>query len=149
VMEAGGWDTHTGQGLGQQGRMVGPLTQLGTGLAALAQAMGPAWSKTVVICASEFGRTVAMNGTNGTDHGTGGVVLVAGGAVKGGRVLAQWPGLSAQALYQGRDLAPTTDLRAVVKGVLRDHLGLSETALAGTVFPGSPAVKGMDGLIAA
>jgi uncharacterized protein (DUF1501 family) len=147
VMDAGGWDTHTAQGNGQQGRMVGPLNQLGDGLAAMAQAMGPAWSKTIVVCASEFGRTVAMNGTNGTDHGTGGVALLAGGAVAGGRVVAKWPGLSKAALYQGRDLMPTSDLRAVLKGVLRDHLGLSETALAKTVFPGSDGLSGMSGLV--
>ena len=147
VMEAGGWDTHTAQGSGQQGRMVGPLNQLGDGLAAMAQAMGPAWNKTVVVCASEFGRTVAMNGTNGTDHGTGGVALVAGGVVAGGRVLGQWPGLSKDALYQGRDLKPTTDLRAVLKGLLRDHLTLPETVLAKTVFPGSDGLAGLPGLV--
>lgn len=147
VMDAGGWDTHTAQGNGQQGRMVGPLNQLGDGLAAMAQAMGPAWGKTVVICAGEFGRTVAMNGTNGTDHGTGGVALLAGGAVAGGRVVAKWPGLSKAALYQERDLMPTTDLRAVMKGVLRDHLGLSETALSKTVFPGSDGLSGLSGLV--
>jgi len=109
--------------------------------------MGPAWNKTVVVCASEFGRTVAMNGTNGTDHGTGGVALVAGGVVAGGRVLGQWPGLSKDALYQGRDLKPTTDLRAVLKGLLRDHLALPETVLAKTVFPGSDGLAGLPGLV--
>ncbi|HEY1721428.1 MAG TPA: DUF1501 domain-containing protein [Magnetospirillaceae bacterium] len=146
VMEALGWDTHVGQGL-DKGRMADALTQLGDGIAAMAQAMGPAWNKTVVVAASEFGRTVAMNGTNGTDHGTATAVLIAGGAVAGGRVVAKWPGLSRGNLYQARDLMPTTDLRAVMKGLLRDHLGVPDTALANAVFPNSATVTPMGGLV--
>jgi uncharacterized protein (DUF1501 family) len=89
------------------------------------------------VVATEFGRTARINGTEGTDHGTGTIALLAGGAVKGGRVIADWPGLKPASLYEGRDLAPTTDLRAVIKGVLRDHLGLGERVLAEAVFPGS------------
>jgi uncharacterized protein (DUF1501 family) len=100
-----------------------------------------------VIVATEFGRTARINGTSGTDHGTGTVALLAGGALKGGRVIADWPGLKTANLYQARDLAPTTDLRAVIKGVLRDQLGLSEQVLAKTVFPDSGAVKPMAGLV--
>ena len=146
VMEVLGWDTHIGQGLAQ-GRMADALTQLGEGIAAMREAMGPAWRHTVVVAASEFGRTVAMNGTNGSDHGTATAVIVAGGAIAGGRVVAQWPGMAHDKLYQGRDLMPTADLRAVLKGLLRDHLGVSEAALAQSVFPGSQQVAPMNGLV--
>ncbi len=97
--------------------------------------------------ATEFGRTAHVNGTEGTDHGTGTVALLAGGAIKGGRVISDWPALKPAALYQGRDLAPTTDLRTVIKGVLQDHLGFSERVLAQTVFPDSAAARPMKGLI--
>ncbi len=146
VMELLGWDTHVGQGL-DKGRMAEVLTQLGDGIAVMARAMGPAWRETVVVAASEFGRTVAMNGTNGTDHGTGTAVVIAGGAVAGGRVVARWPGLARDRLYQARDLMPTTDLRAVLKGLLRDHLRVPDAALAQAVFPGSAAVAPMTGLV--
>jgi uncharacterized protein (DUF1501 family) len=109
--------------------------------------MGPAWRETVVALTTEFGRTARINGTLGTDHGTGTVALLAGGAVKGGRVISDWPGLKPANLYQGRDLAPTTDLRAVMKGVLHDHLGIAESALAQTVFPDSTAARPMKGLL--
>jgi uncharacterized protein (DUF1501 family) len=94
-----------------------------------------------------FGRTARINGTEGTDHGTGTVALLAGGAVQGGRVISDWPGLRPANLYEGRDLAPTTDLRAFIKGELHDHLGLAERALAETVFPDSAPVKAMKGLV--
>jgi uncharacterized protein (DUF1501 family) len=100
------------------------------------------------VVATEFGRTARINGTQGTDHGTGTIALLAGGAVKGGRVISDWPGLKYANLYQGRDLAPTTDLRAVMKGVLHDQFGLAERVLAETVFPDSAAVKPMQGLVA-
>lgn len=148
VMECGGWDTHTAQGLGT-GRMALPLAQLANGLAGLAGALGPVWDKTVVVAASEFGRTVAANGTGGTDHGTAGAVLVAGGSLKGGRVLGDWPGLARENLHQGRDLKPTTDLRAVLKGLLQDHLGLERAVLDEKVFPGSATVRPMEGLVKA
>jgi len=96
---------------------------------------------------TEFGRTARINGTEGTDHGTATIALLAGGALKGGRVIADWPGLKDAELYQGRDLKPTTDLRAVLKGVLRDHVRVDDKALASAVFPDSAAVKPMDGLI--
>ena len=97
--------------------------------------------------ATEFGRTARINGTDGTDHGTGTIALLAGGAVNGGRVITDWPTLRPASLYQGRDLAPTTDLRAVLKGVLADHLGISESVLASTVFPDCAATPPMQGLI--
>jgi uncharacterized protein (DUF1501 family) len=97
---------------------------------------------------TEFGRTAKINGTNGTDHGTGTVALLAGGALKGGRVIAEWPGLKTADLYQSRDLKPTTDLRGVLKGLLKDHLRLSDQVLAAKVFPGSANVPAMAGLCA-
>ena len=132
AMEIGGWDTH----VAQASRLGGVLRQLDAGLVALKQGLGPAWAQTAVLVMTEFGRTARENGTHGTDHGTGTVALVLGGAVRGGRVLADWPGLGAGQLLDDRDLQPTTDLRAVAKGLLGQHLGLSPTALA-QVFPGS------------
>lgn len=145
VLELGGWDTHSGQ----MGRMAAPLGRLAEGILTLSRALGPAWTETVVVAASEFGRTVAANGTGGSDHGTGGAVLLAGGALAGGRVIADWPGLGPAELHQGRDLRPTTDLRAVFKGLLRDHLSLPAKALGDTVFPDSAALRPLDGLIRA
>ena len=110
--------------------------------------MGPAWKDTVVVIVTEFGRTARVNGTQGTDHGMATVALLVGGAVKGGRILADWPGSPTSALYEGRDLTPTRDLRAVLKGVLRDHLGLPDGALDAAVFPDSRAATPIDGLIA-
>jgi uncharacterized protein (DUF1501 family) len=97
---------------------------------------------------TEFDRTARINGTDGTDHGTATVAVLAGGALHGGRVIADWPGLKAADLYEGRDLKPTIDLRAVLKGVLKDHLRLDERALATRVFPGSGEVRPMAGLLA-
>jgi uncharacterized protein (DUF1501 family) len=145
VMELGGWDTHSGQ----LGRMAQPLGQLAQGIAALAKSLGPAWRTTMVVAASEFGRTVAENGTNGSDHGTGGAMILAGGALAGGKVVADWPGLAKAGLYQNRDLRPTTDDRAVFKAVLHDHMGVAAKALDQTVFPDSAAVKPLQGLVRA
>jgi uncharacterized protein (DUF1501 family) len=117
-------------------------------LAAVQTNMGPAWKDTVVSLATEFGRTAHINGTDGTDHGTATVSLLVGGALKGGRVIADWPGLKSADLYESRDLKPTTDLRAVLKGVLKDHLRADDRALAQNVFPGSADVKPMTGLVA-
>ena len=106
-------------------------------LAALKAALGPAWSKTVVMTATEFGRTARPNGSGGTDHGTASALFLGGGAVDGKRVIADWPGLDSARLYQNRDLAPTTDFRSVAKAVLQAHLGLPPDALERVVFPGS------------
>lgn len=132
ALEIGGWDTHARQ----VARLGHPLTQLDRGVAALRDSLGPAWSHTVVLAMTEFGRTVRINGTGGTDHGTGTVAFVAGGPVAGGRVMATWPGLRPTQLFENRDLAPTTDLRTVAAGLLCDHLGLAEREMA-TVFPGA------------
>jgi uncharacterized protein (DUF1501 family) len=142
-----GWDTHANEG-GPVGRLAALLSGLDGAFAEFESGLGAHWRDTVIVVATEFGRTARINGTEGTDHGTGTIALLAGGAVKGGRVIADWPSLKAQSLYEGRDLAPTTDLRAVIKGVLADHLGLSERALADTVFPDSAMAKPMKGLIA-
>ncbi len=110
--------------------------------------LGPVWKDTTVLIATEFGRTVAVNGTRGTDHGTGGIAFLAGGAVNGGRIVGEWPGLAQKDLYQNRDLRPMTDLRAVCKGVLAQRFGLGEAALARAVFPGSDAVHPIERLTA-
>ena len=141
-----GWDTHADEGAAH-GRLAALLSALDGALGAIETGMGEAWKETVVAVVTEFGRTARINGTEGTDHGTATVALLAGGAVKGGRVIADWPGLKDSALYQGRDLKPTTDLRAVIKGVLRDHLRADEPALASTVFPGSANVKPVTGIV--
>jgi uncharacterized protein (DUF1501 family) len=142
-----GWDTHANEG-GPVGRLANLLAGLDGALAEFESGLGGHWRDTVVVVATEFGRTARINGTQGTDHGTGTIALLAGGAVKGGRVIADWPTLKAAQLYEGRDLAPTTDLRAVIKGVLSDHLGLSERVLAQAVFPDSAMAKPMKGLVA-
>lgn len=136
VLEMLGWDTHAGQGA-LTGRLAGVMKGLGDGLAALKGALGPAWGDSAVAVATEFGRTVAINGTNGTDHGTGTVAFLLGGRIAGGRVIADWPGLGASQLFQGRDLAPTTDLRAVMKALLVEHLGLPIDGVERVVFPNS------------
>jgi len=142
-----GWDTHAGQGAAK-GRLAGALGGLQASLVSLRQALGPAWKDTVVMMATEFGRTAHVNGTNGTDHGTGTAALLAGGAVAGGKVLGQWPGLADGRLYQSRDLMPTTDLRAVMKTVLSEHLGVPRDRLDGVVFPNSGDAKVMKGVVA-
>jgi uncharacterized protein (DUF1501 family) len=142
-----GWDTHSNEGIAQ-GRLSQLLGALDDALAAVQTNMGSAWRDTVVVLATEFGRTARINGTEGTDHGTATVALLVGGALKGGRVIADWPGLKNADLYENRDLKPTTDLRAVLKGVLKDHLRADERALAENVFPGSGGVKPMVGLVA-
>ena len=110
--------------------------------------MGDAWHETMVALITEFGRTARINGTAGTDHGTATVALLVGGALKGGRVIADWPGVKDSNLFENRDLMATTDLRAVLKGLLRDHLRVQDRALATDVFPGSESVKPIEGLLA-
>lgn len=147
VLSYNGWDTHANEGP-LKGQLALRLGALDAAIHALEVGMGPAWKETVVAIVTEFGRTARVNGTQGTDHGMATVALLAGGAVKGGRVLADWPGLAEARLYEGRDLAPTGDLRAVLKGVLRDHLGIPEGALASGIFPDSAVAKAIDGLVA-
>ena len=144
ALELGGWDTH----VGQIGRILGPLRAMDEGLGQLRDNLGDHWARTAVLVVTEFGRTARINGNMGTDHGTGGVAFLAGGAVVGGRVLADWPGLSEDKLFENRDLQPTLDLRSVAKGLLRDHLRLPEAAVA-NAFPGSDAAPAMRGLVRA
>ena len=148
VFDTSGWDTHANEGAAQ-GQLAGRLGALDQALATLKQGLGAAWSDTAVLLVTEFGRTAAVNGTRGTDHGTGAAAFLLGGAVAGGRVIADWPGLATHALYQGRDLAPTLDLRSVCKGILAEHLGVPERALEDGVFPDSRAAKPLRGLLRA
>jgi uncharacterized protein (DUF1501 family) len=146
VFDTTGWDTHANEG-GGQGQLAGRLTELDAGLATLKQQLGPKWNDTAVLLITEFGRTAAINGTRGTDHGTATVAFLLGGAVAGGRVLTRWPGLASRALYQGRDLAPTLDLRCVLKGLLADQLQVPARALEKSVFPDSESARPLEGLL--
>jgi uncharacterized protein (DUF1501 family) len=148
VFDTTGWDTHANEG-GAEGQLAGRLAALDKGLATLKGELGPVWKDTAVLLITEFGRTAAINGTRGTDHGTATMAFLAGGAVAGGRVIADWPGLSSRELYQGRDLAPTLDLRCVLKGVLEEHLGIATRSLEATVFPQSERARALRGLIRA
>ena len=130
MIETGGWDTHSGQ----RGRLNVQLRGLDQMVAALKVGLGPDWANTLVIVATEFGRTVAPNGTGGTDHGTASAAMLIGGAVAGGKVVADWPGLSQGALYDGRDLKPTTDLDALIGGALAQHYGLDPARTMTTLF---------------
>jgi len=141
-----GWDTHINEGA-TGGQLANLLGALDATIPAFEANIGTAWNDTVIAIVTEFGRTARINGTDGTDHGTGTVAVLLGGALKGGRVIADWPGLKEADLYEGRDLKSTTDLRAVLKGVLKDHLRVDERALAAAVFPGSDEVKPMEGLV--
>ncbi len=134
VLDTGGWDTHFNEG-GAGGQLSQRLGALDEALRELRASLAGTWTRTVILLATEFGRTAAVNGTRGTDHGTATVALLLGGSVQGGRVRCDWPGLSARALYQGRDLAPTADLRSLIKGVLRDHLGITPRLIETQVFP--------------
>jgi uncharacterized protein (DUF1501 family) len=141
-----GWDTHADEG-GATGRLAQLLGGLDGAMATLEQGLGPAWRDTVVLAVTEFGRTARVNGTVGTDHGTATVAFLAGGAVKGGRVIADWPGLKEANLFEGRDLMPTRDLRSVAMGVLADHFGLPPVQLGQTVFPGATGIVPLTGLV--
>jgi uncharacterized protein (DUF1501 family) len=148
VLEASGWDTHANQG-GAKGALAQRLGGLDSALRALGSDLGPLWSRTAVLVVTEFGRTAAMNGTRGTDHGTAGCAFLVGGAVRGGRVIADWPGLGAASLLDDRDLKPTLDLRSVFKAVLGEHLRIDAKTLATRVFPDSTQARTLEGLIRA
>ncbi len=143
VIEMGGWDTHANQ-MGANAALANNLRALDDALDALRLSLGSVWSRSVVLVATEFGREVAANGTLGSDHGTGGAAFVLGGPVKGGRVIADWPGLAKADRFEGRDLRVTTDLRAVMKGLLSDHLRLSARVIEADVLPGSAASKAVE-----
>ncbi|WP_133499673.1 DUF1501 domain-containing protein [Cognatilysobacter terrigena] len=142
-VEDTGWDSHGGQAY----QLKRKLGELDAGLRAFHDAAQPIWSKTVIAIVTEFGRTAAANGTGGTDHGTGGVAFLAGGAVRGGRIAGDWPGLSPSALFEGRDLHATTDLRSLFKGVLANHLGIARGTLDTSVFPDSANARPLTGLV--
>lgn len=155
TIDYGGWDSHSDQNRRNvpgpenayyAGRFPEMYLALDAGLQALKEGLGEAWSKTAVLIVTEFGRTVHVNGTEGTDHGTAGAALLLGGAVAGGRVIADWRGLKTRDLYEERDLYPTTDTRSVMKGLLHDHLGLAEGVLEDRVFPDSRRANPLDGL---
>jgi uncharacterized protein (DUF1501 family) len=148
VIEASGWDTHANQG-GAKGALAQRLAGLDKALRTLADELGPLWPQTAVLVVTEFGRTAAMNGTRGTDHGTGACAFLVGGAVRGGRVLADWPGLARTALLDNRDLRPTLDLRSVFKAVLDEHMHVDARALATRIFPDSSGARPLKGLIRA
>jgi uncharacterized protein (DUF1501 family) len=146
VLEMGGWDTHVNQGA-EQGRLAQNLAGYADGLDALAKALGAAWKETVVVAVTEFGRTVAVNGNGGTDHGTASVLLIMGGAVKGGRMIGDWPGLAD--LQDNRDLRTATDSRRVMKAILRDHFALDAASLDKKVFPDAAGLRPIEGLLRA
>ncbi|HSI59037.1 MAG TPA: DUF1501 domain-containing protein [Ideonella sp.] len=148
VLEMNGWDSHANL-TAPKSAYVNNLRLLDDNLALLRELLDApgangTWKRTVVVVATEFGREVAINGTNGSDHGTGGAAFVLGGAVKGGKVYADWPGLAKKDRYEGRDLRITTDLRGVFKGLLADHLQVAGAALNRDVFPGTDGMKGLD-----
>jgi len=131
MIETGGWDTHSGQ----NARLAAQLRNLDNLLGALQEGLGAAWDKTVIFVATEFGRTVAANGTGGTDHGTGAVAMMAGGAVQGGRIVADWPGLANANLLDGRDLKPTLALDALITAACAESFALEPERLAPVLFP--------------
>lgn len=141
AVEFSGWDTHANQG-GAGGPLDRLLGQLAGGLTAFRSEMGSAWSDTTVVVMTEFGRTARPNGTNGTDHGTAGAAFVLGPRLARSAVLADWPGLAPGALYEGRDLNPTVDTRAVLKGVIASTFDLSRPQVD-RVFPDSAGVHGL------
>jgi uncharacterized protein (DUF1501 family) len=144
ALELAGWDTHNAQAQ----RLKQQFKALDEAMGALQSGLGDAWPRTAVLLVTEFGRTAHINGTMGTDHGTGGVAFLLGGAVAGGRVRADWPGLGSGRLFEDRDLMPTTDVRAIAKGVLASHLGLGPAGLE-AAFPGSGDAVPLTGLVRA
>ena len=141
MIESNGWDSHAGQ-RGQFSRQAHQLDAL---IAAYQTGMAAEWQDTLVIVATEFGRTVKLNGTNGSDHGTGSAAMLLGGAVDGGKVIADWPGLRQNDLFEGRDLNPTMSLEAVLAGAVSGHFGLDPQLAMRTLFPErtSPAVEAL------
>jgi uncharacterized protein (DUF1501 family) len=146
AISSAGWDTHAAENP-VKGLLATRMTALDNGIGALRKELAPIWDNTVIAIVTEFGRTAAINGTNGTDHGNGGAAFLVGGAVKGGRILADWPGLKMANLLDGRDLKPTTRLNAVFAGLLRDHIGITQSALNDIVFPETVDLKPIDGLV--
>ena len=146
VLSFDGWDTHANQGAAN-GQLALRLAGLDAAMRALKDGLGAHWPNTVVAVVTEFGRTVAENGTGGTDHGTGSAAFLLGGAVSGGKFGGDWPGLAPKALFEGRDLAPANDIRSVFMAVLQDHWGLDRDTLGRIVFPDGAGVRPLSGLI--
>jgi uncharacterized protein (DUF1501 family) len=147
TIDFGGWDTHANQA-GDLGPLARNLRQLDRAMAQLKAALGQAWQRTAVLVVTEFGRTVAPNGSRGTDHGTAAAAFALGGVVRGGRVIAQWPGLGDRDLHEGRDLRATLDLRGLFKAALAAQLGVGEAVLETRVFPESRTARPIEGLFA-
>ena len=145
-IEQSGYDSHTAQ-TANPGALGRAMRDLDRGLMTLKTSLGPAWDKTVVLVATEFGRTVAANGSGGTDHGTGSCAFVLGGAVKGEQVIADWPGLSAARLYEGRDLTPTLDIRQLITGLVSEHFGIETGRINRSVFPDMGSARPITGLV--
>jgi uncharacterized protein (DUF1501 family) len=143
MIETGGWDTHAQQ----RARLGAQLRGLDSMVGALQTGLGPLWADTMVLVATEFGRTVAINGTAGTDHGTASAAMLLGGGVKGGRVLADWPGLGQAALFEGRDLKPTMQLDALIGGAVAEHFGVEPGRVMQILFPDASAVHPVRGLV--
>jgi uncharacterized protein (DUF1501 family) len=146
VVELGGWDTHANQGT-SNGALANRFAALDAGLGKLHEGLGDAWHNTVVVVVTEFGRTVHVNGTRGTDHGTGTAAMLLGGAVRGGQVVADWPGLGQGQLHEQRDLRPTADLRSIFKAVLQDHLQVPAGDIEREIFPDSAGTRALRDLI--
>jgi len=143
MIETGGWDTHTAQ----EGRLARQLKSLDSMIAAIHNGLGPIWQKTTIVVATEFGRTAAANGTGGTDHGTGSTAMILGGDVNGGRVLADWPGLSNSALYEGRDLKPTTNLATLIASISSASFKLDPSQVNKVLFTEANKTKTIEGLL--
>ncbi len=143
AMELQGWDTH----FGQEGRLTNLLGQVAEGILELKAGLGDVWAKTTVMVVSEFGRTAAQNASRGTDHGTGGLAILAGGAVRGGRIAGDWPGLTDRALFEERDVRAVNDYESLFKAVLIAHMGLDQAFVEDRVFPASRRTRPMDGLL--
>ena len=146
VLSLDGFDTHAAQGA-VNGQLANRLKMLDDVIAGLKEGLGPTWSDTVVVAATEFGRTAHVNGTGGTDHGTASTMILAGGALKPGGIVGDWPTLAQAKLFEDRDLTPTLDVRQVFKGLLQDHMGVDRAALDTRVFPGSRGVAPVANLV--
>lgn len=138
-----GFDTHAGQA----GQLASRLAYLDALLDGLHTGLGPDWKDTLVLVATEFGRTARINGTGGTDHGTASTALILGGGLKPGGIVGDWPTLKSSALFENRDLAPTLDMRSLFKGALAEQLGLERAVLDTTVFPDSARAAPISGLV--
>jgi uncharacterized protein (DUF1501 family) len=142
-----GFDTHANQGAAD-GQLATRLRGLDAAIDGLSSGLGPEWKNTVVVVATEFGRTARINGTKGTDHGTASTALVLGGSLKRGGIIGDWPTLEQAKLFENRDTAPTVDMRGLFKGVLAEQIGVDRRALDTTVFPDSAGVAPVSGIVA-